>query len=88
MIAFVRSIDVPFSPVDLQTRAIDLAYGLGSLRHFLEAARELLTCNRLPHSDFKRHNKKVRHLTHPVAGFSPPDNGAAHTQIITLIEVH
>jgi hypothetical protein len=86
MITFVQSADMPFSAtVDLQTRAIHLAYGLGSLTHFLEAARELLTCKRLLHSDFKRHQKKVRQ-------FNPSSFwmilSASHTQIITLIEVY
>lgn len=49
-----------FPAVDLQSRAGDLALRLGSLRRFLEAALELLTCGSLPPPEFRRHSRKVR----------------------------
>ncbi|TFK36537.1 hypothetical protein BDQ12DRAFT_736879 [Crucibulum laeve] len=45
--------------VELQNEAIDIACRLGTLAHFLEAARQLLTCGLMSNFEFLRHSRKI-----------------------------
>lgn len=46
-------------PINLQAATADLARRLSCLEYFLEAANELLTCERLPSREISRHYRKV-----------------------------
>jgi hypothetical protein len=85
-----------FGVVDLDTVAGDLARRLSSLRHFIDAAHELLTISHLSFSQFKEHSQQVctspacLNINHLIAwGFPPPDHhfdgGIIITQFPTLL---
>ncbi|KIP06380.1 hypothetical protein PHLGIDRAFT_119008 [Phlebiopsis gigantea 11061_1 CR5-6] len=50
---------VSSSSVNLRHAAMNLAHRLSSLRDFIPAANELITCNDLPPEDVKRHCRKI-----------------------------
>lgn len=52
-------------PVNLRQATMDVAHRLSSLKSFVPAAHELLTCEHLPLTDIQRHRRKVCRMRCP-----------------------
>lgn len=64
---------------------MDLARRLSSLRDFIPAANELITCSDLPAQEVRRHCRKVGQLA--VKKIPEAAENLVPPQIVTLIEV-